>query len=289
MRVLIAGVGNLLRGDDGFGVEALRLLQQKIDIPGVEFFETGIAGISLVQRLMDSFDALVIVDALNRGGAPGEVYVLEPELDSLGKASASDEAIDLHQADPEGVLRLAGALSVLPKHVWIVGCQAVGCDDLGAPLSKPVAHALPVVAERVQEIIENLIALQPVMSPAEKIDPPDERLAARDEILQVMYWLHGEGLAKEVSADDLSRWVSIDVIKIHSLLVDLAESKLVEAKESDGTGRMRFRLTDAGLKEGGRRFADEFAELTKPGHYECGDPNCECRRTGNPADCIHQR
>ena len=126
------------------------------------------------------------------------------------------------------------------------------------------------------------------MSPAEEIDPPQKQLAARDEILQVMYWLHGEELAKEVTADDLARWVSLDATQIRLLLVDLAESKLVEAIRSSESDEAQFRLTDTGLKEGGRRFADEFAELTKPGHYECGDPNCECRRTGNPADCVHQ-
>ena len=158
MRILIAGVGNVLRGDDGFGIEALHLLQRGINIEGIEFFESGIAGISLVQRLMDGFDSLIIVDALDRGGAPGQVYVLEPDIDSLGKESDLGDAIDLHQADPEGVLRLAAALRVLPQHVWIVGCQAVGCDDLGVPLSKPVAKALPAVVEQVQKIARNLLA-----------------------------------------------------------------------------------------------------------------------------------
>jgi hypothetical protein len=119
-------------------------------------------------------------------------------------------------------------------------------------------------------------------------DSPDKQLAARDELLQVMYWLRGEGLAKDVAAKDLTRWISLDAVQIHSLLVDLAESKLVEATATGETSGLRFRLTEAGLKEGGRRFADEFAELTKPGHYECGDPNCECHRTGNPADCVRQ-
>ncbi len=79
-------------------------------------------------------------------------------------------------------------------------------------------------------------------------------------------------------------------MQIHSMLVDLAEAKLVEPVSDHSTepGASRFRLTDPGVKEGGRRFADEFAELTKPGHYECSDPNCECRRSGNPADCVHQ-
>jgi hydrogenase maturation protease len=158
MRTLIAGVGNVLRGDDGFGIEVLHLLQRKLDIDGVEFFESGIAGIALVQLLIDGFDALIIVDALDRGGAPGQVYILEPDLESLGKENANSDTVDLHQADPEGVLRLANALRVLPKHVWIAGCQAVGCDDLEAPLSEPVARAVPVVAEQVQEIVENLLS-----------------------------------------------------------------------------------------------------------------------------------
>ena len=112
-------------------------------------------------------------------------------------------------------------------------------------------------------------------------------LAARDEILQVMFWLRGEGIAREVNATDLTRWISSDAIKIHTLLVDLAESKLIEALPGDA-GEVRFRLTESGVKEGGRRFADEFSDLIKPGHFECADPNCECKVTGNPADCAHR-
>ncbi len=156
MRILIAGVGNVLRGDDAFGIEVLRELQQSPEQTGVEFFESGIAGISLVQKLMDGFDALVIIDALDRNAAPGQVFVLEPDRSALSASPA--EAIDLHQADPGGVLRLAGSLGILPERAWIVGCQAVGCDDLGAPLSEPVERAVPVAAERVREIIERLTA-----------------------------------------------------------------------------------------------------------------------------------
>jgi len=64
--------------------------------------------------------------------------------------------IDLHQAGPEAVLRLAAAVQALPGRVWIVGCQAVGCDDLGAPLSEPVARAVPLVVERVRGMIKGL-------------------------------------------------------------------------------------------------------------------------------------
>src|SRR5262245_14326522 len=104
MRTLIAGVGNVLRGDDGFGIEVLRRFQQCEDLGDVEFFESGIAGISLVQQLMNGYDALVIIDALDLGEPPGRVLVLQPDPSSLSKRSV--KRVDLHQADPETVLAL---------------------------------------------------------------------------------------------------------------------------------------------------------------------------------------
>jgi len=154
MRILIAGVGNVLRGDDGFGIEVLHRLEQTPAVDGVEYFESGIAGISLVQKLMDGFDALIIIDALDRGAQPGNVFVLEPDAESLKKPPTTHQATDLHQADPEVVLRMAAALKTLPPRAWIVGCQAADCDELGAPLTEAVARAVPVAVERVREIVE---------------------------------------------------------------------------------------------------------------------------------------
>ena len=151
MRVLIAGVGNVLRGDDGFGVEVLRRLERDLaGADGVRFFESGIAGVGLLQELLDGYDALVILDALDRGAPPGSVLVLVPDV---GAGGAARKAIDLHQADPGGVLQMAAALGVLPRQVRIVGCQAVGCDELGAGLSEPVRAAVPEAARRVQEML----------------------------------------------------------------------------------------------------------------------------------------
>ena len=156
MRILVAGVGNVLRGDDAFGIEVLRQLQAAPAMEGVRFFESGIAGISLVQELMDNYDALLIIDALERGAEPGRVFVLQPDKESLARGASHREGTDLHQADPEAVLRMAHAIEVLPPRVWIIGCQAVGCDDLGAPLSEPVARAVPLAVRKVQEIVESL-------------------------------------------------------------------------------------------------------------------------------------
>jgi hydrogenase maturation protease len=154
MRVLVAGVGNVLRGDDGFGVEALRRLQQEADSGGgVTFFESGIAGVALVQQLLDGYDALVLLDAFDRGAEPGTVFVVEPDARAL---AGSREPVDLHQADPEGVLRMVAALGVLPRRVWVVGCQAAACDELGAGLSEPVRQAVPAAVRRVYDILATL-------------------------------------------------------------------------------------------------------------------------------------
>ena len=125
------------------------------------------------------------------------------------------------------------------------------------------------------------------MNPPDNPEPlPASGIAATDEILQVMYWLRGENIAKDVAPQELARWVAVDAVQIESLLERLVESKLLEYVPDR---ELRFRLTSSGASEGGRRFADEFSELTKPGHYECSDPNCDCRRSGNPADCVHQQ
>ena len=154
MRVLIAGVGNVLRGDDGFGMVVLQALEQEIGgAAGVHFFESGIAGIGLVQQLLDGYEALIVLDAVDRGAEPGMVFVLEPDVKSLAAPGGKVQGVDLHEANPEGVFRLAAALGVLPPSVWVVGCQAAACDELGAGLTAPVRRAVPVAVARVHDIL----------------------------------------------------------------------------------------------------------------------------------------
>jgi hydrogenase maturation protease len=153
-RTLIAGVGNVLRGDDGFGVEVLRRLESELGRrPGLEFYEAGIAGVGLAQKLLEGYDVLVILDAMDRKLPAGTVSVIEPDLGKLQDADNSCEPIDLHQAGPGAVLKLARSLGVLPQRVVIVGCQAVDCDELGAGLSEPVRRAVPEAVARVREIL----------------------------------------------------------------------------------------------------------------------------------------
>lgn len=114
-------------------------------------------------------------------------------------------------------------------------------------------------------------------------DQPD--LAAEDEVLQVMYWLRGEGLSPDASAADITRLTGASEHTLMRTLDRLIERGFVRRSAGDA---VLFTLTPEGAREGGRRFADEFAGITKPGHGECGDPNCECQATGQAADCRHR-
>ena len=160
MKILIAGVGNVLRGDDGFGVKVAQSLSQNNSFPdGVKVFEAGIAGIPLVHELMDDYDALIIADAIERGGAPGTIYVIEPDIPdpaALDPSALHSSLADAHYTEPSKVLVLAKALGVLPPKIFIVGCQPAGYDELGAELSDEVRAAVQVAISRIESLIENL-------------------------------------------------------------------------------------------------------------------------------------
>ena len=160
MRILIAGVGNVLRGDDGFGVAVAQALSRISNLPdGVTVFEGGIAGIPLVQELMDGYDALIVADAVERGGAPGTIYLIEPDITdpaTLDPSALHASLADAHYTEPSQVLVLAKALGVLPPHVYIVGCQPADYDELGAELSDEVRAAVEVALNRIEALIETL-------------------------------------------------------------------------------------------------------------------------------------
>src|SRR5260370_29139350 len=114
--------------------------------------------------------------------------------------------------------------------------------------------------------------------PEEPEDSHAERLALIDEILQVMYWLRGERLASAVTPGDLARWVGLGAGEITPLLERMSASGFVQPAGDSAGGPPRYALTEAGAREGGRRFADEFAGLTRPRDGECADPHCEGQR-----------
>lgn len=158
-RVLVACMGNVLRGDDGFGVAVARELAIRDLPPDVTVIEVGIGGIHLVQELLTGYQALVIVDAVDRGAEPGSVFLLEPRvpaLDPLPERERSALLADTHYAVPSRVLVMAKALGVLPSRAWILGCQPEDGESLSLDLSEAVGDAVPEAVERLERLWEEL-------------------------------------------------------------------------------------------------------------------------------------
>lgn len=153
-RILIVGVGNVLHGDDGFGVElAWRLGKQQLP-PGVKVMETGIGGMSLVQELMTGYDAVLLLDAHVSGGPPGEVRLLQPvlpDLSGLDPHALRDYFADTHYATPVRALSLLEHLGRLPATVAIIGCEPEQHATLRMGLSPAVASALLRAEQMVHE------------------------------------------------------------------------------------------------------------------------------------------
>jgi hydrogenase maturation protease len=156
-RVLVAGVGNLFRGDDGFGPEVVRRLAAQGALPReVRVVDYGIRGMHLAYDLLDGYDALVLVDAFPGDGSPGDVTVLEVGADDLGKGE-----FDAHGMDPVAVLasldRLGGALPA----TYVVGCQPASIEE-GIGLSEAVSAAIPAAIGAVQALVRRLPPVQHV-------------------------------------------------------------------------------------------------------------------------------
>ena len=263
MRILVAGFGNVLRGDDGFGVEVIRRLRESdLARADVHLMEVGTAGIGLAQELLTPCDRLIIVDAMTRGGRPGTVYVTHVE------SVESATEVDLHLAVPARALAVAKALGALPREVYIVGCEPAEVDELTTELTPLVAAAVETVLQHVRRLI----------GPSSADDPVDG-LKQRDEILQIMFWLHGEGLGPDVAVPDILRFVD-DEGAVRGALGQLVEDGHLEVIGEPGVPA-RYRLTATGIHEGRRRFIDEFEPyLAGRGHGECGYANCDCHQGG---------
>ena len=155
MSILVAGIGNIFLGDDGFGCEVLRLLAGATLPPETKVVDYGIRGLDLAYALLDSHQAVIFVDALPRGEAPGTVYVLRP-ADSERKP---DMALDPHSMDPMHLMAMARSLGDITSEIFIVGCEPLDFGDelegrMG--LSQPVAAAVPEAARTVLELVERI-------------------------------------------------------------------------------------------------------------------------------------
>ena len=124
-RILIAGIGNIFFGDDAFGVEVARRLALRPWPREVRVVDFGIRGLDLAYALLDNYQQVVLVDAVQRGGQPGTIYVIEPSLESAG-------AMQTHEMTPDKVLATAKAMGAALTNVIIVGCEPASFGSEGA-------------------------------------------------------------------------------------------------------------------------------------------------------------
>lgn len=156
MEVVVAGFGNVLRRDDGFGVAVVDALQGGWVPAAVRLLDVGIGGIHLVQQLHDGVTGLVVVDAVDLDRSPGTVVVVTPDVvdvSRLGVMAQRDELADMHYATPDRALMLARAMGVLPPDTVVVGCQPVDADSYVQGLTDPVARAVEVAATEVRRVV----------------------------------------------------------------------------------------------------------------------------------------
>lgn len=149
-QILVAGIGNIFLGDDGFGSAVLRHV--RCDHAGVRPVDYGIRGMHLAYDLLDGWDAVVLVDALPNRGAPGTVHVFEADHESLSAAAG----LDAHAMDPATVFASLTALGGTAPRTVVVGCEAGSTDD-GIGLSPPVAAAVATAVDAVQRVIAELV------------------------------------------------------------------------------------------------------------------------------------
>jgi hydrogenase maturation protease len=147
-KLLIAGVGNIFLGDDGFGVEVANRLASA-DLPGwVHVVDYGIRGMHLAYDLAGGYNSAILIDATARGGEPGTIYVIEPDRQAVPAGTESEDAtlagspmFNAHGMQPDVVIGMLGMLGAADRQVLVVGCEPASVD-YGIGLSEPVAAAV---------------------------------------------------------------------------------------------------------------------------------------------------
>jgi hydrogenase maturation protease len=156
-RILVAGVGNIFLGDDGFGVEVVKRLAGREVPEGVEVVDFGIRGMDLAYALQDDYEVVIFVDAIPRGEEPGTVYLLEPEIEEDGEV-----VLDTHGMDPVKVIKLSRTLGAKPTRTLVVGCEpqvvvsGEDYEDMVMELSEPVHAAVEEAVKLVESLVEEI-------------------------------------------------------------------------------------------------------------------------------------
>jgi hydrogenase maturation protease len=158
--ILVACIGNIFQGDDAFGCEVAKILAGRFDRDAVRVVDFGIRGLDLTYALLDSPELTILVDVVSRGGAPGTLYTIEPDLEKLGDSGR--QMTDAHSMDPLNVLRAVKAMGGTLGRILLVGCEpgdlgeAEGLMGLTPAVSAAVRRAAIVVESLIEKEMEKV-------------------------------------------------------------------------------------------------------------------------------------
>jgi hydrogenase maturation protease len=153
---LVAGIGNIFLGDDGFGVEVAGRLAEAGLPDWVRVADYGISGLHLAYDLAEGYETAILIDAAPRGGEPGTVYVLEVEPGApQGDGPGGPLMLDGHGMQPDVVLGMLGMVGGGgPTRVLVVGCEPASTEE-GIGLSEPAAAAVGQAVDIVLNLVRN--------------------------------------------------------------------------------------------------------------------------------------
>ncbi|MGH8192531.1 MAG: hydrogenase maturation protease [Rhodanobacteraceae bacterium] len=160
-RVLVAGIGNIFMGDDGFGCEVAAQLGRTRLPAGVDVVDFGIRGMDLGYALMDGYALAILIDTMQRGAAPGTLSVIEPEIDAAqaGFVESGEHLIAPHSMDPAKVLRLVATLGEKRPRVLLVACEpaTLGGEAGYMGLSPAVTNAVEAAVKEVRALLSGAV------------------------------------------------------------------------------------------------------------------------------------
>ena len=154
--MLVAGIGNIFLGDDGFGVEVAQRLRARPVPEGVRVEDFGIRGVHLAYELLDGYETLVLVDAVPMGEAPGTVALLEPEISELEPGDDPVPTLEAHSMSPAVVFDMLAGLGGKVDRILIVGCEPATRRRRASGCPKSVAASVDRAVDAVDDVLAEL-------------------------------------------------------------------------------------------------------------------------------------
>jgi hydrogenase maturation protease len=158
-KILVAGIGNIFLGDDGFGVEVASRLARRTLPEGVRVADFGIRGFDLAYALMEGYESTILIDAYPGQATPGTLSVIEPDLVDLNSTNSAAGFVEPHAMNPVNVLRMAAGMGAKLQRILLVGCVpgTLGPEEGQMGLSQPVSAAIEDAVELVQSLVSRIL------------------------------------------------------------------------------------------------------------------------------------